>query len=482
MKKNYFYNLLLTVFNLLVPVISFPYVARVLGPEGVGKVQFTLTLSQYIALIAALGIPIYGVREIAKVKDDPRLLSQTFSELIIINFITSILYFLFYLFAVLFIPFFQKDILLFTWSSTIVLLSFTSIDWFYSGLEAFKMIALRSIIVKTISLLLILLCVRHPADTLPYLLISMLSILGNNFINLWVARKKVNLGFKKLQLKRHVAPLIYIFGTTLASTLYTTFDSIILGFLSGNKAVGLYTAATKISKISLPVIMAYGAVLIPTITKAYHDKDKEKLTNNLDRSYAYIALLSIPICAGLFVFAPQLIFFFSGAGFSDAIVTMRIMSPLPALVGLGYFWGYQVTLPLGKDKFLMMSAIAGMVVSLTLNFILVPQLKENGAAIANVASEVVVTLSYFLLIKKHHIVSLKHSYIIEALISCLPFGIFLFVSNNYLFNNEFITLLADGIICMFTYCFIQIALFKNTQMLELVQKYTGKKPFIKKTT
>ncbi len=346
--RKYFYNLLLTVFNLVVPVLTFPYVARVLGPAGLGKAQFVLTFSQYIALLAALGIPIYGIREVARAKHDRQQLSATVMELLLINLGMCIVCFAGFVALALLHPHFRQDAPLYACASVLVLTGFSSTDWLYAGLEAFRLIALRSIVIKGASVLLTFVLVRERSDIGAFVLINVAAVLANNAVNLWQVRKRIIWRRAGLQFRRHFRPLFFIFGTTIASTLYTTFDTVILGLLSGDKAVGLYTAATRLTKIAIPVITALGGTLIGEISQAMAARKGGNLDQVLNKSYAYIVLLGMPVSVLLFVFAPALVMVFSGVAFTEAITTMRIMAFLPLLIGLGYFWGYQVILPMQR--------------------------------------------------------------------------------------------------------------------------------------
>jgi len=190
MKKNYLFNLLLSVSNILFPILSFPYVSRIIGPTGIGKVQFVTTFAQYFSLIAALGIPIYGVREIAKSKHDKNKLSLVFSELTSIYLLTSLVLSAIYLALVFLFPFFKADRTLYLLSVMLVISGFSSIDWFYEGLEEFKTVALRSVVVRMISLALMFLLIRTSGDYFYYLLIIIFTTIANNAVNLLLLRKK----------------------------------------------------------------------------------------------------------------------------------------------------------------------------------------------------------------------------------------------------------------------------------------------------
>lgn len=421
MKKNYLYNLLLSIVNILFPILSFPYASRILGPGGIGKVQMVVSFAQFFALIALLGIPIYGVQEIARARHDKHKLATAFSELVIINIITSVLVSLVYLVVVMMFPFFRSNLHLYYMAVILVLFGFSFIDWFYSGLEEFKVIALRSVLIKLLALIFLYVFVKTATDFLFYFYIMLFSLLGNNMISLMMVSKRTSFKFRNLDLKRHIKPLLYIFGTTMAASMYTILDTVLLGFLSEEKSVGLYTAAIKLCKIVLPFITSTGIILIPNLAKNVSDNNPEEVQRLLDKSFHFISFFSVPICMGLLILAPEFINVFSGAKFQDGIKTMQILSLLPILIGFGYFFAFQILVPHGKNRDMFLSVIGGMCIGFLLNFILVPLLKDKGAAIANVVSEILVTASYFYYVQKHFSFSFQWTLLFKALVAALPF-------------------------------------------------------------
>jgi len=480
MKKNYLFSLLLSVANILFPIISFPYVSKTLGPVGIGKVQFITTFASYFALIAALGIPIYGVREIAKHKDSHAQLSKVFSELIIIYFITSVFLSIIYLGVVLFLPWFSGDKNFYLWAITLVVLGFSSIDWFYAGLEEFKTVAVRSVCVRVISLALIFLLIRKDGDYYQYLFIIIFTTLANNFINFVMLSKKITFTNKGLSFNRHLRPLFLIFGTTVATSMYTMLDTVLLGFLSDNKSVGLYSAAVKLSKIAIPVVTSFGVILVPKISKSLEDKNNVEVQALLNKSFSFIAFISIPLGFGLGILAPELIIAFSSTKFIDSIFAMQILSLLPFLIGFGYFFGFQILIPGGKDKELLFSVLGGVLMGLLLNFLLVPQLKQLGAAIANVGSELMVTLFYLYFVKKHY----KYKFNLRPVYSALLCSI-MFIPIIYLLRmvnlNIYVFIFLSATVCALVYFAAQKLLFKNNLITETIQPFLlNKLPFYNK--
>ncbi|QNR83909.1 flippase [Pedobacter riviphilus] len=471
MKKNYIYNFLLTVFNIIFPILSFPYISRILGPGGVGKVQFVVTFAQYFALIAALGIPYYGVREIAKVRSDSDKLSKTFSELMVIYLTTSLGLSLIYISIVFAVARFSIDSSYYLTSSLVILLGFSSIDWFYQGLEEFKSIALRSILVKLISLALMFVFVKKADDALAYLYITIFSVLGNNFINILILRGKVSLTFSSLQLKRHFTPLLYIFGINLSAAMYNMLDTILLGLLSNDKAVGYYTASTKIARIAIPLVISMGIVLLPSITKSFQDKDGKHVAL-LKSSYNFIILLSIPITFGLFLLAPELINLVSGQAFEPAVKPMMILSVLPLLIGLGNLFGVQVLIAAGMEKQMLYAVMLGMFISIGLNVLMVPKMHEVGAAIVNSLTELIVSFMFIYYARKRYRLEFPIKIVGYAILSSLPFVPIIYLLRANMINVTYF-LFSSVVVCGFVYFFLQYYLWRDIHTQNVVIKVKG---------
>ena len=467
MKKNLFYSILLSVVNILFPVLSFPYASHILGPAGIGKVQFIVSFSQYFALFAALGIPIYGVKETAKYRDDPEKLNKVFTELSTIFFITSLLLFSLYLWIIYSFSFFSTDRALYIYAGILILLSFTYTDWFYSGIEEFKGITIRSVLIKSISLLLLYIFIKTESDFRNYLGIIIFSIIGNQVLSFVLVFRKTKLSFHQLNLKRHWVPLFYIFGATMAASVYTVLDTVILGFLSNNQAVGLYTAAVKLIKITIPIITSMGLILIPSISKHFAENRIDKMKELLSTSFNFLIFLSIPTCLGLAILAQEFLIVFSGQSFIKATTSMQILSVLPILIGFGHFFCFQVLMPSGKNKEIFLSMLAGVFTCLILNMILVPSMQEVGASIANIITELVASLSYLYFIRKYFSINYDLKIVLQSILSSLLF-IPLIFSIRYLHLSATLTLTLSVIVCMASYLSFQLYIFKNILLFNFI--------------
>jgi O-antigen/teichoic acid export membrane protein len=447
-------------------------VAKILGPVGIGKVQFILSFTQYFALVAALGIPIYGVRIISQSTHNSKLLYKNLGELLFIHITCSIIITTVYLFIIISFSFFDNDKSLYLLSGLIILMGFTSIDWYFSGIENFKLIALRSVSIKAISLIGLFLFVKVRADYNIYLIISLFSILGNNIINIISVRKHITLSYRGT--KKHLKPLMYTFGTTVATSMYTMLDTILIGFFANDKAVGLYSASVKLTKISIPFIISSGTVLMPRISKLFGTGDFEALEIVLNKSFNFILIMAVPVCIGLLFLAPQLIYVFSGIQFNAAILTMQILSPLTLIIGLGYFWGFQILIPAGKEREMLISVVLGMIFNVLLNCIMIPVYKQNGAAIANVISELVVTMAYMYFCFKVIPFKISHKPLFFNLLATIPFIIIVLLCKT-LKLNAYYFLVLNIISFVALYFIVQLKMLKNSFINELMVDYLMKR-------
>lgn len=464
-KKNYIFNFVLSGFNIIFPIVSFPYAAKILGPEGIGRVQFILSYTQYFALIAALGIPIYGVRLISQSTHDEKLLNRNLGHLITIHIICCVLISVLYVSSIFIFSFFDHDRPIYLLSGLIIMLGFTSLDWYFTGIEKFKLIAIRSVVVKVLSLIGLFLFVKVKSDFGIYLAISVFSILGNNLFNLYSIRKNIKLSLKGIN--SHLKPLMYTFGTTLATSMYTLLDTVLLGFFANDKSVGLYSASIKLTKISIPFIISSAIVLMPRISKLFSIADMKSLEVTLNKSFNFIIIVAVPVCFVLLIMAPQLIYVFSGVQFNEAVVTMRILSPLTLIIGMGYFWGFQILIPAGKEREMLISVIVGMVINLSLNVLLIPIYKQNGAAIANVVSELAVSTAYMFFCLKVIRFKISHKYLYYNILASMPLVIIVFIFTKMV-GNIYYQLILSGVSFLIVYLFIQVVIYKSSFVKDLM--------------
>jgi O-antigen/teichoic acid export membrane protein len=461
-KKNFAFNVLLVISNIVFPILVFPYIARILGPKGLGDAHFALQFSKWFVTIASLGIPIYGLREVAKVKNNKVKLGKLVSELLALNVLTACLSTLVYLLALGFSNTLQQNMLLFAVAGLQVALGFLSIDWLFYGLEDFRIITYRALSVRIVTVCFLVWFINSPDDVFPYLLISIISIAVAHLWNLFYAFSRVELSFKSLQIIHHLKPIMLIFLMNICITMYTVFDTVWVGFLSTSAAVGLYTSATKLSKVSIPLVSALGTVLMPRSARTF----AANITNpqHLQTSFNFIVDMAIPIAVGICLLTPELLTLFSGIAFLGATTAMRILSVLPLCIGLNNLFGMQILSASGNDKLLLWSVFLGMLVNMALNILLVPHLAHTGAAIAITITEVTVTLVTFYLSWIKFSIRFNFSRIPKTLALTLLFIPLVFFV-KMLHVGNLLTVCLSVLLCINAYVWIQYLVFKNEFML-----------------
>jgi len=466
--KNFIYNIILSVTQVLFPLIIFSYVARVIEPAGIGKVSFVESICRYAILIAALGIPIYGVREVSKLKDDRAKLSQLCSELITIHFISSFLISLLYLIIVSSTSQLSEHLNFYLIGLIMIFSNILSIEWYFQGIGDFKFITIRTLIVRIMTTILIFFMVTKPEHSFNFFLLTVLTNLSISTINLWHANKQIKIKFTFLydDLKQHFKPLFLIFSTTISISIYVLLDTIMLGFLSDEKSVGFYSTALKISKIPLLFVSALGVVLIPQLSSSFNNNDIDRFKILITKSINFVITFSFPIIFYIMGVSNELILVFAGDPFLGASLSLKILSSLVLLIGLSNIFGMQVLTPMGKDKYLTYAVLFGTVFSISLNFFLIPLYQELGAVITNVITEIIVTGMTFYFASKFLKIDLKSTFIIKSFLLSIPFYFFSTLITKFTLNSLTI-LIGTTIFSVFYFLIMQVYLIKNEIIIEI---------------
>ena len=403
LKSNFIFNLINVISGLVFPLITFPYASRMLMADGIGQVQFFSSIINYVVLLTGLGIPMYGVRQIARVRDDVKKLSKTTTELILLNLLLNVIGYVIIAILCCTVAKVQVNIPLFLLLSTSIILTTIGCPWFYSGVEDFKYITVVGLTFKTICVVFLFAFVHGPQDLIWYGLYSVLGSIGNYLLNFFRLRKYINLkefSIAALNLRRHIKPAFEIFIFNLVASIYINLDSVMVGALKNVTAVGYYTAATRLSHILVMAVTSLGTVMLPRSANLLQNGDTQKFAELAKKSYNFIILFAFPLCMGLIAMAPTLIRLFCGDGFMPAIRTLQIMSPIVIAIGISNLIGLQVLYPLDKIKIVTLSTCVGAAVNFILNCILIPVLSQDGAAIATIAAETSVTLTQIILARK----------------------------------------------------------------------------------
>lgn len=472
---NLIYNSIYTALNILFPIITLPYISRILKADGIGKVNYAINIVAWFLVFASLGIPKYGVREISKVKDNEKLLSKVFSELFIINFLLTIICSIIYLISINNIVYMSNNRSLFMVVGFQLILNIFNVDWLYQGIEEFGYITKRSILIKTISLIAIFLFVKDEKDYIYYALILSLATVGNNVFNTIHLKKHITFCFYSLELKRHFLPLCFLSSAQLAVSLYALLDTTILGFLCGDSIIGYYTNSQKIIKSIASMCATLGTVLLPRLVAMFSEKNIAGIEKIAEQTVKVILWICTPICVGLAILSEDIVLLLFGRDFIECIDTVRLFSPYILITTLGNLFGVQLLMTFGEEKKLLLSVIVGAFVSLCVNIIFIPQYQQNGAVLASISAELVVMLIQIINCKKYIKIHLSYYYLLKIVTQIILMALVVFTVSNFIENSLLslaFSILLGGVVYIVSGIFLrnstQIFFYKvcKTKLLE----------------
>ena len=390
--KNYLYNVLLIISNTIFPIITFPYISRILMPEYLGKVYFVQGVVAYFLIISVLGAPNYGIKELSKAKGvgDWIEFKKIFTELFLMTILSSIGSLILLLIIVQFYGKFYQEKLIFYIFAIQVLFECFHINHFFVVMENHKRRLIRSFTIRILSLGFLFYFIKTPSDYYLYALLLVIPEVLARIIDVISVRKYFY--FKNLNFKRHTSNMFIIFLYIFTIGIYGSIDTTMLGIMINDTEVGLYTAAVKMYKMVLPVILTLGTVLSPRIIGAIKRKEKQNIYRNIDIFIDYCFIVGVPATLLMMILAREFTILFSGPDFKGAIETMIIMSPCLGFLALGTFVGGQVMLPNDLEKDILLISIFGVFLNIGLNYFLIPVYLRNGAALATLITEVIVAL------------------------------------------------------------------------------------------
>lgn len=430
LKLNFVMNAALTMSSIIFPIVTFPYVSRILMPSGTGRVTFATSLISYFSIFAQLGIPTYGIRACAQVRDDRAKLSKTVHELLIINLIMSFFVYIFLGVALVTVPRLFEDRILYIIISSTILLNVIGMEWLYKGLEKYSYITIRSIIFKFIALIAMFVFVHKKDDYIIYGAISIFAASASNILNIIHARKYIDFSFiGHYDLRKHLKAVLVFFAMSCATTIYTNLDTVMLGFMKSDIDVGYYNAAVKIKVILVQVVASLGGVLLPRCSYYVEKGMWAEFKRICSKALNFVVVIALPLSVYFIIYAQDAIVFLSGAEYLGAIFPMKIIMPTLLFIGITNILGLQILVPLGKERIVLYSEIAGAITDLLLNIILIPKFGASGAAMGTLVAEfVVLSVQYVALRKQLFDIFIKIQYwkIIAATIVSAVASMFVF--------------------------------------------------------
>lgn len=468
-KGNIVLNGINTITGIIFPVITFPYAARVLLPEGIGAVNFLNSIISYIVLLTSLGIPMYAVKEIAKYRDNSEIRDKVTVEIILLSTALCLGGYVAVWLLAAFVPQIHQQSALFYILSLTIIFNAIGVNWFYQGVEDFKFITIRAIIIRTLSAVALFVFVKSSSDLLIYGLIIVGSTVGNNVINFVHLRKYLSKGYiklRELQVTRHLKPAFEVFILNLIISLYIQLNSIMLGFISGDEQVGYFTAGTKISHIGLTVISSIGTVMLPRCSYLLKNGDMDGFRSVIEKSLNLTLALALPMTAGLIVLATPIMLIFCGNEYLPSIQVLILNAPVIIFVSLTNLMGIQILYPMEKIRIVILSVTGGAVLNLVFNIILIPHYGASGAAISTLIAEFAVLLLQIMYGKKYFPFKITYLFNWKYMVGTLIMTLFIILAITSI-ERQILTLCV-GIIGGAGVYMATLVMMKDTLTLDII--------------
>lgn len=469
---NTFFNVTYKLLNIIFPLVTSSYLARVLGPSLIGKVDYSRNIMSYFLVVASLGIPTYGMREIANHRNDLDKKNQVFSELFVLNGICSFICSIFYILCVFTINRFALDYKLYLCTGLTLFMNFINVDWVYSGDEEYVYISTRSFVIKVLSIISIFVFVHDENDYIVYSLITSLATTGSYVFNVFNLKKHVKFSVNHLTFHRHIRPILVLFVTLLASDLYNQIDITMLGIHYDDSIVGYYSNAIKLIRIVYSISVTIGATILPRMCLLYKENKKTEFNNLFWRTFLIIFMCALPSLVGIFIVSGDAVVIMFGEKFIPSINIVRILTPIVLIISVSYLIGSVVLTSTNNEKYLLRATISGAIVNIILNAILIPLYSTTGAAIASIIGELVVFMVHFKYGKQYINKSLKINEIAKVLIALFIMGVSVCFIQNIL-SNMLIRLIVSIFVGVIVYV-LALLLVKNDLAIYYTRKIINK--------
>lgn len=468
-KKNLAYNFIYQILAVVLPLITTPYISRVLGPKKLGEYSYSYAIAYYFVMITMLGLNNYGNRSIAMVRDDKECLAKEFSSIYFMQLVTGLISLVIYIvYGLLFSNATMTWIL-----SLYVISAIFDINWFFFGIEQFKLTVTRNSFIKIATTLCIFVFVKNQEDIYIYGLIMVVGILASQLV-LWPFLKRytklVKVSYKDVV--RHIKPNLILFIPIIAVSLYKVMDKIMLGILTTKTEVGLYEASERVIQIPMAFIQSMGTVMLPKMTNLVAKNDEKATEIYFSKSIMFVMFLSASLCFGIMGCARYFVPFYYGSGYWKCVYLFQILLPSCVFLAFANVIRTQYLIPRKKDRIYITSVIMGAIVNLIINFLLIPQFASIGAAIGTLIAEITVCIYQAVSIRKEIPIE-KNA--LESLIYVIPaivmYLLLLLVNPPYSAVANLFILVILGVNI---YCVVLILMLLITKKIYVIRLLFGK--------
>lgn len=423
-------NMIKTTCQIIFPLITFPYVSRVLHVENIGIYNFCQSVVSYFSLLAGLGIGTYAIREGARYREDTGKMSLFASEIFSINFISTVISYLALGVCILLVPRFNQYNQIIIALSVSIIFTLIGSDWIFQIYEDYKYITIRGIVFQCISLILLFVFVKNSNDLFAYVLITVVSSSGANIINAFSRRKycKIQLTINKKILK-HLMPILVLFATSIATTIYLNADTTMLGFISGNKAVGLYSVSTKVYGTVKQMLAALIIVSVPRLSSYLGEKKLDDFNRTANQILNALFVIVVPAVVGMIAISKNIVFIVGGQEYSDANISLIILSVALFFSIFGWFFTACILIPYRCENKVLIATIVAAIANIGLNFVLIPVFAQNAAAFTTAIAEFLSMAMTWWYGKKYFKFSLMRRDILSVTVGCVIIYTICYVSD-----------------------------------------------------
>jgi O-antigen/teichoic acid export membrane protein len=467
-KKNLVYNFILSLSQVFLPLLSIPYISRVLTPAGIGEVSFIDSFTFYFISIAEFGIVVYGMREVARLRNEPLKKEKLVSELLLLHIVSSSITLVLYSFAVFFIWNKIHDVRILYFSLSYLIVNFFACEWYFLGMEKFRYITFRSVLSRVLGLISIFVLINEPSDYYIYYAIIASSAILNSLWNNYLLLREVKISFSQIDWKRHIPKLRITYFISLVYGITLILDNVLLRIVSTATAVGYYAFSVKIVRISTTLLSDSLVVFFPRIVSFLKENNHQQVQLMITRNLQLLILFSVPICAGVFLLAEPLVIIFLGKQFIPATDNLRILATFPMLKSYNHFLSKQILISHNRERLYLNSLIITSLVFVVLMLLLSYRFADTGASYAIILAEILLLVINYYYVRKTstHLRVFDAPTFIHAII-----GASLFIPLVYLIRMEvashLLVLIFSILSCLIVYVAVQSFVIKNEFMVIL---------------
>lgn len=436
LKTNVILNGIRTFLFIVFPLITFPYVSRMLGVENLGKVNFTIAVISYFSLLAGLGTRNYAIREGGIVRNDTARRTIFFNEIYSINMAATVLSYLLLACSLFAFPVLRSYTGLLLIYSIVIIGRTFGVDWMCSVYEDYRYITIRTLLIQVLSLIFVFCFIHEQKDYYIYTWIMMFQATAEGVLNhLYFARKhKFQLTWR-MNLKRHLRPVMTLFATEVATTIYVSSDAVLIGLLVGDYYNGLYSVSTRIYDVVKLALLAVFQVSIPRLSKYFDGREMERFDDTIEEMGATMILAMFPAVMGMMLCAREIVLLIGGSAYVDATLSLQILAISVLFSVTALFFAQCILVPKKLEKIMLRTALISAALNILLNLVFIPAGQQNAAAATTVASEMLNFIVFYRYAREHlHRKNLcKHG--LQAFIGCMGMSVYLILLHQVLKND-----------------------------------------------